>query len=139
MSCPCVTGCAAPPRPRLSLRHQLLPHICVERLITFITFNSKYLRAFQMANSDLAATPAGNPPAGTVPNLEHPQSLARVFFSEGSILLFIMFVLLGVRIYAKTCVLRRASWDDCEDCVAIPLITPSLTSIPVTCGLAAVI
>ena len=92
-----------------------------------------------MATPDLAATPAGIPPLGVVPNFEHPQSPAKIFFAEGSILLFVMFVLLGFRIYAKARVLRKASWDDCEDCVTVPLSTEVLTAPVVTCGLAAVI
>lgn len=57
-------------------------------------------------------TPAGVPPPGVIPNLQQPSSPAAVFFVEGSILLVIMLVFLGFRVYTKVCIVQKASWDD---------------------------
>ena len=61
---------------------------------------------------DPSLIPAGIPPPGVVPNLKSPPSAANAFFAEGSILLFIMFVFLGFRIYTKTRIARKATLDD---------------------------
>ena len=60
-----------------------------------------------------SVTPARLPPLGVVPNLEHPQGFStNIFFIEASLLLFIMYILLGFRVYTKTRIDRKATLDD---------------------------
>ena len=67
-----------------------------------------------------ALIPAGTPPPGVVPNLKSPPSAANAFFAEGSILLFVMFVFLGFRLYTKTRIARKATLDDCRHWLCRP-------------------
>lgn len=58
--------------------------------------------------------PAGTPPLGVLPNYVDPPSKGPVFFSVGSVLLFIMIVIFSTRMYVKFRIVKKRTWDDCE-------------------------
>ena len=56
--------------------------------------------------------PALAPPAGVVPNFTNPESKGPIFVIVGTILLVLMVVFLSNRIYTKSFIVRKLSWDD---------------------------
>ena len=69
-----------------------------------------------MASNDPAVLenyPAAKPPPGVVANYAHPSGDGPVLIIVGSILVFIMLVFVGARIFTKVKITRRSSPDDC--------------------------
>lgn len=59
---------------------------------------------------------AGAPPAGVIPNVDHPQDLLRSlnYVTQGLTLIFVS-AFMGLRIYSKMTVLRgNFGWEDCK-------------------------
>jgi hypothetical protein len=56
--------------------------------------------------------PAGIPPEGVIPNHINPKSTGNTLIVASSVLLGIMMGFVFNRIYVKTCIARRFSWDD---------------------------
>ena len=79
--------------------------------------------------------PAAKPPPGVVPNYSNPYSDGPTLIIVGSLLLFIMLVCVGARIFTKVKITRRTTPDDCR-CPFI-LLDMVLTAVD-TCVIAAV-
>ena len=59
-------------------------------------------------------TPALTPPPGVVPNFSIHNERAEVYTIVCSILLGLVYVFVGFRLYAKFWIKRNAGFDDCE-------------------------
>lgn len=62
----------------------------------------------------LSDVPMLAPPPGVKTNLHDPDSNNEPFFVVTSILLCLMTILIVNRIYAKTYIVRKYTWDDCR-------------------------
>lgn len=60
-----------------------------------------------------AGVPAAKPPPGVLPNYTNPYSDGPILIIVGSILVFIMLIFVGARIFTKIKITRRSSPDDC--------------------------
>lgn len=67
-----------------------------------------------LISAQLALIPAANPLPGVIPNFVGPHSDGPIIFIVGSILVAIMLLLLGVRLYTKLFITRKRTWDDYE-------------------------
>ena len=70
--------------------------------------------AQQMDSSYYANLPAGTPPAGVIPNFDHPHSRAFEVRTGMGICIGITSVLVLLRVYVKLAVTHLWGWDDCE-------------------------
>lgn len=59
-------------------------------------------------------TPAATPPPGVTPNFLDPYSKGPLLVGVGSVLLFLMLLSFGARIFTKYHIIMKRSWDDCE-------------------------
>ena len=62
----------------------------------------------------LSEIPALAPPPGIEPNFVNPPSKGQTLIIFGSLILGLMLLFVGMRIYAKRCIIRQFSWDDRE-------------------------
>lgn len=62
----------------------------------------------------LAQTPAATPPSGVQSNFVDPPSGGPVLISISSVLMAIMFMLVGLRFYVKIALRRKVTPDDCK-------------------------
>ena len=63
--------------------------------------------------SILATYPALEPPAGVESNFVNPEDRGYIQNSVATVLFCLMVCLFANRVYTKTFVARKASWDDC--------------------------
>ena len=70
------------------------------------------LTAHQLAK--ITNIPVLLPPPGVRPNFDNPESNSQTFFVVTSILLVIATLLTANRVYAKTCIIRKYTTDDCR-------------------------
>lgn len=82
--------------------------------------------AQKMDPSYYANLPAGPPPAGVVPNLDHPQSRASQAYIAMGLFIAVDLVFVILRVYVKVAVTHNLGWDDCESCEQknVPMLTP---------------
>ncbi len=88
-----------------------------------------------MTPQELAALshyPLPPPPAGVQSNFANPKNRNRPFFIVDSLLLGVMAAFFLNRIYAKTYIIRKYSWDDCKPHVISSGISSLLTLMLVT-------
>ena len=57
--------------------------------------------------------PLASPPPGVVQNLIHPQSRTYQIHIVSAVFLALSISFLAVRLYAKLCIQRSRTWDDC--------------------------
>ena len=62
----------------------------------------------------LAVTPAGKPPPGVIPNFTNPPSNGHILIEVGSVLVALMLVFVGVRMYTKLKIVGKTTPDDCK-------------------------
>lgn len=62
----------------------------------------------------LSAVPAAKPPAGVVPNFDHPSTRGPLFIALSAAAIGVMYLFLIVRFYSKFVSRRALKWDDCE-------------------------
>ncbi|MCJ1243457.1 hypothetical protein MMC30_000654 [Trapelia coarctata] len=75
--------------------------------------SSSYLNDFSPEELNaLTNVSAAPPPSGTTSNFTNPENNDRVFNIISSLLLGIMIVVFMIRMYTKTFVVRKYSWDD---------------------------
>ena len=67
-----------------------------------------------MSPVDYANLPVTSPPAGVLPNLEHPASRAMEAYVAMGICIGITLVFLVLRLYTKLCITHLWGWDDGE-------------------------
>ena len=68
--------------------------------------------ADQMSPVDYANLPAGNPPAGVLPNFEHPQTRDMDLYVGIGLCIGITMVFIILRLYVKLCITQLWGWDD---------------------------
>lgn len=71
----------------------------------------------------MAATPAGMPPPGVIPNLVNPDTRGPVLIIVGTIFMALMLVFATLRYYTKFFTVRKTSWDDCTLAPSIFILT----------------
>ena len=64
--------------------------------------------------SVLVTLPALQPPAGVEANFTNPEDRSYILVTIASVLFCLMASLFANRIYTKSYIIRKASWDDCE-------------------------
>ena len=57
--------------------------------------------------------PAGPPPPGVVPNLEHPDSYASVAVGTMSTLVVVTVIAMTTRLFTKFYIIGKVAFDDC--------------------------
>lgn len=67
-----------------------------------------------MDPEQLAATPAGKPPPGVIPNHNNPHSNGPTLIAVGSVLVALMLMCVAVRGYTKFKIVRKFTPDDCK-------------------------
>lgn len=63
---------------------------------------------------NLNEIPSIPPPPGVIPNFINPEDVSYRVFVAAGICLPLLFLSLGLRIYAKYRILKSRTWDDCE-------------------------
>ena len=71
------------------------------------------VRTSEVDSSNLARTPALEPPAGVIPNFVNPESLTTVTVIVMTICISLATVGLGLRVTARFYIDRKLHWDDC--------------------------
>ena len=66
--------------------------------------------------------PLAPPPPGIVPNLVDPETRAYEIYVAASVCLPLIAIFATMRIYARVIILKRWTWDDCEN-IVMPLMT----------------
>ena len=62
----------------------------------------------------LEGTPAGTPPPGLIPNSTNPGSNGPTLIAVGSVLIALMVLSVGIRVYSKIKIVGKSSPDDCK-------------------------
>lgn len=83
-----------------------------------------------MSMAELAKYPAGTPPAGQTSNLVDPPSIAYLFLIVGSVVMSIMYITMGLSLYAKIFVRKRMAPDDWARLISM---VRSLCLLPYAC------
>ena len=65
-------------------------------------------------SQDASDIPSIPPPLGVVPNFVNPEDTSYRVFAVAGICFPLLFIFLGLRIYAKYRILESRTWDDCE-------------------------
>ena len=65
----------------------------------------------------LTTVPAARPPAGVVPNFDHPHTRGPLFIALSAVAIGIMYFFLMARFYSKFCSRRSLKFDDCEKAI----------------------
>ena len=65
-----------------------------------------------IANLDPDTTPAMMPPPGVIPNFDNPESIAYQASTVIYVLMPLMFLVLGLRVYARIWMSRQFGFDD---------------------------
>lgn len=65
-------------------------------------------------DSFLAKFTINPPPAGLKSNFVDPPDAGWIFIIVGAVLLLIMSIFLGIRIYSELFIIQKSSWDDCR-------------------------
>ena len=65
-----------------------------------------------LSDPNALAHPAGEPPAGIVPDFAHPKSRGPILIIVGGIMVTLMMLALTNRAYTKARIVRKFSWDD---------------------------
>lgn len=72
--------------------------------------------ATNLAELDLAHTPAQAPPPGSIPNFVNPESQGYILIIVIAISFSLMFPVVALRVYSRNWVNRSFGWDDGESC-----------------------
>lgn len=65
-------------------------------------------------SQDPNSIPSIRPPLGVIPNFVNPEDTSYRVFAVAGICFPLLFIFLGLRIYAKYRILESRTWDDCE-------------------------
>ncbi|KAI4270032.1 MAG: hypothetical protein LQ337_006936 [Flavoplaca oasis] len=69
-------------------------------------------------DSVLAQMPAGLPPPGVIPDFDGPNPLSYTILGVATTFVGLTLFFLGIRMYTKTKILRRWTWDDATSILA---------------------